>query len=371
MDRPSVGVNKVFRKENHTVVFDIGSSMIKVIEGFTEEEIINIKNYRIVPIPQNIVQDGKVADKKGLSEELSKLKIKGTDIRLLLSSKDIILRTFQLPKMELSEIRQAVKFEMSVLLPKEMENYIIDGVVIREYREACEEDKTLIMYEVQGVAVERKTIIDYLDCFSKAGLKINVVDVQPNAICKLLCHDNLYIRKMDGTALKNQNIAVLDMGYEKTSITFIEDKKIFIHKTLNKGGRDFTKAIAKDFHMSFQEAEEWKLGDPFSPMEKEEFEGMKEVNHLFLEIIRELIQLIGFFESISKDKRVSYILLLGGGSLMPICKKYIENALHIETEYLLNLHNIDIKELSSSNHISLLANAIGALIRREKKHDGY
>jgi Tfp pilus assembly PilM family ATPase len=123
--------------------------------------------------------------------------------------------------------------------------------------------------------------------------------------------------------------------------------------------------------MSFQEAEEWKLDNPFSSMEKEEFKGKEEVNNLLLEIIQELTQLMGFFESMCKDKRIGYILLLGGGSLMPICKKYIENALQVETEYLFALHSIYIKELHSANHISFLANAIGALVRREKNHDGY
>ena len=364
-------MNRVFRKESHTVVFDVGSSTIKIIKGYIKEEIINIEHYRIFPIPQGTVQEGKVVDKKGLSEELCKLKIKASDIRLLLSSKDIILRTFQLPKMELSEVRQAVKFEMSVLLPDEIENYIVDGVVMSEYKEASEEDQTLNMYEVQGIAVERKTVTDYVDCFSKAGFKINVVDVQPNAISKLLCHDHFYMRKMNGTVLKNQNIAVLDIGYEKTSITFIEDKKIFIYKILNKGGRDFTKAIAKDFHMSFQEAEEWKLDNPFSSMEKEEFKGKEEVNNLLLEIIQELTQLMEFFESMCKDKRIDYILLLGGGSLMPICKKYIESALQVETECFFALHSICIKELHPANHITLLANAIGALVRREKKNGRY
>jgi len=47
----------VFRKESHTVVFDVGSSTIKIIKGYIKEEIINIEHYRIFHIPQDIVQE--------------------------------------------------------------------------------------------------------------------------------------------------------------------------------------------------------------------------------------------------------------------------------------------------------------------------
>ena len=332
-----------------------------------KEEKINILDYKIFSIPENTVQQGKVIDKRILSEKLSKLKIKTKDIRLVLSSKDIILRTFELPKMGLSEIRQAVKFEMSVLLPEKIENYIIDATIIREYKETSREGKILDMHEVQGVAIEKKTVTDYLDCFSKAGLKISIVDVGPNAISKLLCFKSSCIREKHGGVFENLNFAVLDMGYEKTSITFIEDKKIFIHKTLEKGGRDFTKAIAKDFHMSFEDAEKWKLGKDFSFKKRGELHGKEEMNHLLLEIIQELGQLMEFFESMSKGKRIDCILLLGGGSLMPVCKDYIEDALHVKTECHFTLHNVNVKELSSESHINFLANAMGALMRREKK----
>lgn len=350
----------MFRRQDHTVVFDIGSSTIKVVEGYVKEEKVNIEYYCILPTPQNTVQEGRLVDKKSLSEELSKLKIKASDVRLLLSSKDIILRTFKLPKMDINEIRQAVKFEMSVLLPEDIEHYIIDGVVLREYKETSEEDTVYPMYEVQGVAIERKTVMDYVDCFLKAGIKISIVDIQPNAICKLLYHQSLYMGKIDEKLLKNQNIAIIDMGHDKTSITFIENKQIFIHKTMDKGGKDFSKAIAQDLHMSFDQAEVWKVENDFFLKEK------GEMNNLLLEIVGELTQLMEYFESMSKGQKISSALLLGGGFLMPICKKYIENRLHIKTDYFFTLYNMDIKEVRASNHMNYIANAIGSLIRREK-----
>ena len=40
------------------------------------------------------------------------------------------MRNFELPKMEESELKEAVKFEMEHLLPEAIENYVIDFTVL-------------------------------------------------------------------------------------------------------------------------------------------------------------------------------------------------------------------------------------------------
>ena len=328
-------MNSLLSKEKQIVVFDIGSKNIKIVKGTYNDGIINVDNYDIISTSTPFIENGRVMDKAGLTKELSKLrlKVKSKDIRLLLSSKDIILRTFILPVMEREEIREAVKFEMSVFLPEEIEHYIIDGTAVREFKDE-NEDNTMI--EVQGVAIEKNIVTDYLDCFSKAGFKISVVDIQPNAILKLVCHESHYLRKKDGSSLEKQNISVIDIGNEKISLTFIENNSIFIHRTLNKGARDLD---------SKQQLQDGK-------------------NEIFFDIVTEINQLIEYFISMSKNKQLNYIAVLGGGSLVLDIAEHIEEIINIQTESIHSLHNVHFKDLKSPDHINLLANVIGAFIRR-------
>ncbi|WP_152802315.1 pilus assembly protein PilM [Alkalibaculum sporogenes] len=359
----------MFAKEDKIAVFDIGSKNIKILTGYIKDKSISIENYEIIPTPENAIYDGKIVNKEKLIDTLTTVKVKSKDIRVVLSSNNIVLRNFDLPKMEYHEIKEAIKFEMSVLLPEQIDGYIVDANIIDEFSIDNEENIEIVMLKVQGVAIDRSIVNDYLDCFSQANYKINVLDIQSNCIFKLFSSENNYIMTKKGETIAEENLAIIDMGHEKTAVTFIEDRKILFHRFLDHGGKDITKVISQTLDLDLKTAEQWKHKNDFEFLFKEsknEVESIlyNEINKIFHNITLDIYQVIEFFVSMSTKKKIDRILISGGSSLIPTIDTYIQQYVNVNTQIIDTLNNVNISKLKSPNDLSIIVNALGAFIRR-------
>lgn len=362
-------VKLLFAKDKLITVFDIGSNSIKVLTGYLKSKSIVINDYEIIPTPQNAMDEGIVKDKNALVEVLSKVKVKSKDIRVVLSSSEIVQRVFHLPKLDVDEVYQAVKLEMEVFLPEKIENYLINAIIIEEYMSQKEDNLGIPMYMVQGIAIERKIVIDYLECFAKSGHKVRVVDILSNSLKKLFCSENKYIKTKGYESLAHENFAIIDLGHEKIGMTLIEDQNIFLHRTSNQGGKEITQAISEVLGMGIEKAEEWKKKNDFSFTTKKAKNDQESilatrVNSAFYNMTIELFQRIEFFISMSKNKKCECILLTGGNSLIPVLKDYIETYTGIHTETIESFDNIEFNDLHCQSDISMLVNSMGAFIRK-------
>jgi len=359
----------LFGKENKITVFDIGSKNIKVLTGYVKDKIITIDDYEIIATPEHTISDGIIINKELTIKVLSTVKVKSKDIRIVISSNEMVLRTFDLPKMEIHEVKEAVKFEMSVLLPERIESYIVDASVIEEYLIENAENAEISMFKVQGVAIERKIVDDYLDCFSKAGYKINIIDIQSNCVIKLICSDHNYVMSKTEMPIADDNLAIIDIGHEKTAVTFVENRKIFLHRILNQGGKDITEVIEKILDLDPVKAEEWKHENDFAFLTKSSMDEVETmlyngITNIFNVMNLEIYQVIEFFISMSKQKKLDHIIVLGGGSRIPGIDKYIGQYVNRNTEIIDGLHNIKFSQVNSPQDVSIIANALGAFIRR-------
>ena len=98
--------------------------------------------------------------------------------------------------MEESELKEAVKFEMEHLLPEAIENYVIDFTVLDEYEQETDENEPMAWLKVQTAALPKNVVLTYLDTFEKAGLKIDIIDIQSNSIATVsYTHLDVYKRQ--------------------------------------------------------------------------------------------------------------------------------------------------------------------------------
>ncbi|MFZ7133848.1 MAG: pilus assembly protein PilM [Eubacteriales bacterium] len=355
-------------KDKRITVFDLGSQNIKMLMGKIKDKVIHIENYEIFPTPKNTIKDGKIMDKESITSFLSKIKIKGKDIRIVLSSDEIVLRNFDFPKMDKDELLDAIKFEMSILLPENVEQYSIDCYIMDEYTK-INDQKEVTMVKVQGVAILNHVVEDYVQCFLKAGYKINMVDIQSNCLNKLFCSDEGYIQKQGEVPLAQRNIAIIDFGHEKTSLTFVENKQVFLHRVLNGGASNITNILANTLKLDLEEAEKWKQEIDFSFLKSDSMTEIEsrladDINKNFHDITLEIYQVIEFFISMSTKKKLDDIFLIGGGILiMPHIHEFIEHYANIKPQFVHTLHKIQSAPIPQKD-MSIIMNSLGAFIRR-------
>ncbi|MBF7095753.1 pilus assembly protein PilM [Alkalibacter mobilis] len=361
----------MFGNKNNITVFDFGSKSTKVLYATVKDKSIHVEDYEIIGTPQGAIKDGKLNDVNSVVNMLSThlKRMKGNENRLLLASSEVVLRTFEMPKMGTKELKEAVKYEMSVLLPESLDHFVVDASIIDEYDRISEDGKEVKMNQLQGVAVNKKIVNDYLDFFNKHGGKISVVDVQSNAEIKLFTGNNPNISPKNDAGEDCGDIAIIDFGHQKTGITILEDKKLFLHRTLHKGGFDITNIISETLDLPFDEAEKWKHTNDFEFLKKNSMNEVEsilydEISNVFHDITMEISQIIEFFISMSKQKKLDRIYLVGGGSLIPGFTDYIHRYVNIPVELVLDLDNVTFKNLRNPSHVALLADSIGAVIRR-------
>ncbi len=359
------------KKSNQAIAFDFGSSFIKMAVGSSKDYHIQLDSYEIFPTPVDGVSDGKIYHKTKISEtiaeKIKKYGVKNKNIIVTISSSETILRNFELPKMEESELKEAVKFEMEHLLPEAIENYVIDFTVLDEYEQETDENEPMAWLKVQTAALPKNVVLTYLDTFEKAGLKIDIIDIQSNSIAKLFGGRKKLIKDFDDIETIDKNIAIIDLGNQKTTITIMEYGSVFLNRVINKGGRDITRIIAEILDIEISKAEAWKKENNFLGEN-----GSDEVSYALRRYLEELLdeinKVIEYFISRSIQKKLDRIYLIGGGANIKDIVAFFERYFNFVTRLGNNYRNIQIGTMDHegfSEDLLYLCNVLGILLRKE------
>ena len=134
--------------------------------------------------------------------------------------------------------------------------------------------------------------------------------------------------------------ALIDIGHEKTSICIVQDGILRMFRSINIGGRFITEFLAREFSLSFTDAEKLKhkVSQVISPA-KSEKSSLKEEEKAVAEritqacdsIFREIGRTLYSFKDWGQAP-VDSIILSGGTSLIEGLDNYLSESLKIEVK---------------------------------------
>lgn len=123
-------------KKRKVVAFDIGSSMIKIVEGMYYKEELTIDKYITMKTPKGAVVDGEIKRSEELFNKLGQvLKENGIKAKYGICTTNstlIINREILVPKVEEEEMDTVVRYEIQQYLPINLEDYILQVQVLSE-----------------------------------------------------------------------------------------------------------------------------------------------------------------------------------------------------------------------------------------------
>ena len=180
-----------------------------------------------------------------LSEVIGALKARGNASRLVISGYPIFVRFVKLPPLDLDQVDQIVEFEAQQQVP-----FPINEVVWDYQLMGIPGDPEV---EVLLAAVKEDELDEIETMVSRSGIKTAGAAVAP---IELFNAFRFNYSDLEGTTL------LVDIGARTTNLIFAESGKAFI-RTIKIGGSDISKAIAKEFNVSFQDAEQRKTTDGF------------------------------------------------------------------------------------------------------------
>ena len=335
---------------------DISDQSIKYGELHSSATGLSLGRYGQAKIPPGVIVSGKIENEDRLVEVLKTLRIKEElhFVRVALPEEQMYLFTLSLPKVEGGDVRETILLSIEEHIP------LSAGDTLFDYEVLSETDTTAL---VQVAAIAALTIESYLSVFDRAGLVPVSFELETQAIARAV------IPKDDNTTMM-----IVDFGETRTGISIASGGKVLFTSTLDMGGKILTDMIAKNFSISFEEAEKMKLSYNLSSSHpaNDIFPAIiSGISVLRDEISKHMIYW-GTHEDEMKRKRdpISKIVLCGGDSNLYGLADYFSVSMKIKVEHANTWVNIsdmkngvpDMPYEESLSYVTMLGLALGDYI---------
>jgi type IV pilus assembly protein PilM len=344
------------RKSKLAVGLDIGASMIKLVKLQKKPGGLSLKLLALKELPFDAISAEEIKDRDAVIFDIQNMidqtdpKIK--DVVISISGHGVITDKILMDRKTGGEAEQAILFEAEQRSPFDVEDVTLDYHVIQS-------DPETNKMEVLLVAARNEFLKNYLDLILDAGLRPVVVDTDAFAIL------NAY--EINYEVDPNRITALIDIGFDTTNVTFLKDGLYHSTRDVSNGIRLVFDAIGKEFRLNQDMAAKALKGEMDGSIDQDMFKAC--VFTSSEELLAGLEVAISYFKSSSGVRQLDWIVLSGGGALVPYFPELLQSKLGIPVEIFNPLRNIEYDPELFTEHqpekvAPLLAVPIGLAARR-------
>ncbi len=296
-------------------------------------------------VPQAAVQ-------AALTTVVSKLKIKGKSVRYSITSQPVFIRFVKLPPLDVDQVDQIVEFEAQQNVPFPIDE-VTWGYQLMGEDSGSEVDVLL--------AAVKSTELDKIDeSVTAAGLRTTGVEISAMALYNAY---RFNYADLEGTSL------LVDIGTKTTNLVYCSASGVFI-RTIKIGGGDITKAIAKEFNVSYEEAEQRKIADGFVALggayadhEDPVIAGVsKVIRNTLTRLHSEIMRTTNFYRSQQGGDAPEIGLLCGASAALPFLREFFAEKLRIPIDYFNAFRNVSVGDGVDKEALRNLAHESGELV---------
>ncbi|MGL5296328.1 MAG: pilus assembly protein PilM [Culicoidibacterales bacterium] len=347
---------RIGKKPNELVVFDIGSSVTKVIVGKYSQGNMTIKTSFTLATPIGSMKDGAIVNETLITEMFEQIvkeyKLKAKHAVITMNSSQVINRDIFIPIVEGDEIETVIRYELQQYLPINLDEYQIRYLVTDIVNE---ENKQRIFVSVFPERILRT----YYQILKKVDLQPYSLELPIVALRKLVAHN----AKINEVALNTMStIGWIDFGESTINVSVQHNSNI-----------DFTRLIRKDEY-TLEEA--LKL----EGYEREKIYEMKHtlnvldetfavehpiMKHSLDQIAGEIEKFIQFYRNTNQNRTIEMIYLYGGIGQIQGLAQYLEQVVKTPIQLVETVTPIQQHSKSELDNIASYLNAVSSLVRVE------
>jgi type IV pilus assembly protein PilM len=296
---------------------DISDQSIKYGELIATSLGPRLSKYGKEKIPEGVVVSGKIEREDEMIRLLKKIKDKENlhFIRVSLPEEQMYLFTLSLPKTENANLRDMILLQIEEYIPLKAPDSIFDYDIISE------NDQNIL---VEVVAIANATIESYLSVFDKAGLVPVSFEIEAQAIARAVIPSD-----------DTNPVMIVDFGDARTVVAISKNGRIYLTTTLSIGGIDLTNMIAKNFSLSFPEAEKMKHKYGLDQGSKAENIFPAIINGISVlrdEINKQYMYWETHNDNNKEHEKINRIILCGGDANLAGLSDYLELSMKIKVE---------------------------------------
>lgn len=336
-----------------TVALNIGSQRISmaVFETSKNGGLI-LKAYdSAVTVADPALDASKISQARIAIADLSqRLKVGKAKVRYAISGQSVFTRFVKLPPLQDDNIEQLVTFEAQQHVPFPLQEVVWDYELI----EGADEKEVVI------VAIKADALDEINAAVNDSGLSTAEVDVAPMAIYNSF-------RATYGNP--DEPILLIDIGAKTSNLLYIEGRRFFT-RSIAIGGSAVTAAIAKEYGISFMEAEAQKVSNGLVALGGGHTEQLDEAVAALAMVIRnaltrlpaEIARTTNYYRSQHGGSAPRRILLAGGGANLPYTLEFFQEKLNLPVEYFNPVGNVTLGKGVDSAIVQRDGHLMGELV---------
>jgi len=322
-------------------VFEVSKSGSLTLTAYDSESIVADPALDASKISQTRVA---IAD---LAQRLKVGKIKA---RYAISGQSVFTRFVKLPPLQDDNIEQLVTFEAQQHVPFPLAEVVWDYELIEGAAEK----------EVVIVAIKSDALDEINTAVNDSGIGTSEVDVAPMAIYNAF-------RATYGNP--EEPVLLIDIGAKTSNLLYIEGSRFFT-RSIAIGGSAVTAAIAKEYGISFVEAEQQKVMNGLVSLANGHTESLDESVAALAMVIRnaltrlpaEIARTTNYYRSQHGGSAPRRVLLAGGGANLPYTLEFFQEKLNLPVEYFNPVRNVAIGNGVDSSLVQREGHLMGELV---------
>ncbi len=318
-----------------TLALEIGAQCVTMALFTGTSKGYVLSRYARKNIVLDPVEEGMRIDyvSNAVSELVKQLRVKGRDVRDVVSGQKVFLRFIKLPALDtVDDLSEQVGYEAQQHLP-----FPADEIVYSYQLLGTAEDGE---QEVLLVAIKKDELDELNGQVEANTLRTRSVDCSITA---------LYNAFRAAYPDETEPVMILDIGAKTTDILFIEEGRFFT-RSVTAAGAFVTNSIARELKLSFREAEEVKVAQGLVSLGNGHTETMGESQAALASVIRnamtrlssEVQRTINHYRAQYKGSSPTKVYICGGGARLGYTGEFLQSTLDLPVEVLNPLNAVSV-----------------------------
>ncbi len=281
---------------------DLGSSQVKFLQFKRDRSRIQVHQYGIYGLPEEVIEGGRVTDAKLLASRLKwmlgRRRLHKKRVNLCIGGQSVILRQVFLPPMSSKELVSAIRWEAEKQVMVPLNQMVVDYASLGVREVDGKQVNEVVLVAVPGEVVE-----EYIAAVTGAGFYPEVIEIEPFALQRSVYYLQRFVLQTE-----LPDVIVLDVGGETSTLLVLEEGRYSFSRTINIGVQHFNRRVMESAQVNADEAQRLTFGkDSFS------IPGVLEVADELCTQIKRSMEYFAY-EMRHREKEFGEMFYCGGGS---------------------------------------------------------